>query len=148
MTMLKSNITKAVAAIVLFSGLTGCATSASQKTEAISPIGAWASGKTLAACDTASITYFSSDGVVLVLLTKEGPIHSFGSWRHKGDILEMTHNDFPLDKSGTSKPFVRLNILELSPARFITKNAKGDVRERIKCSDITINPAPDHAPHE
>lgn len=84
---------------------------------------------------------------MLVLLTPDGPVHSFGSWAQSGETLTMTHNDFPLDASGVSKEAVTLEILELGANRFTTQNAKGDVRERVRCSAIEIKSGPDHKPH-
>jgi len=59
----------------------------------------------------------------------------------------MTHNDFPLDSSGQSKPAVELNIVTLDADNFVTRNAKGDVRERIKCNSVTINTGHDDGSH-
>lgn len=109
--------------------------------------GAWASGDTAEACETAPITLLMSDGVVAVFLSKDGDLHSLGSWTTTADTLTMTHNDFPLSGDGQSKAPVELTILELSETRFITRNAKGDIRERIKCNDIKIKTGHDGEPH-
>ena len=53
-----------------------CASFADPLTETLQPLGAWASGTDGDACETAPITYFSSDGVVLVLLSAKGPVHA------------------------------------------------------------------------
>ena len=124
-----------------------CASFADPLTETLQPLGAWASGTDGDACETAPITYFSSDGVVLVLLSAKGPVHAIGSWDRNGDVLAMTHNDFPLDPSGQSKPAVKLSIMTLDADRFVTRNAKGDIRERIKCSEIAIKTGHDTEPH-
>lgn len=131
-----SKLVQSVAAMVLFSG---CASFGKTASETASPVGAWASGNKPEACESAPITYFSSDGVVIVLLSANGPVHSIGSWSHSGNVLSITHNDFPLDPSGQSKPAVELNIVTLDADNFVTRNAKGDVRERIKCNSVTIN---------
>ena len=62
-----------------------CASFADPLTETLQPLGAWASGTDGDACETAPITYFSSDGVVLVLLSAKGPVHAIGSWDRNGD---------------------------------------------------------------
>ncbi len=124
-----------------------CASFADPLTETPEPLGAWASGTDGDACETAPITYFSSDGVVLVLLSAKGPVHAIGSWDRNGDVLAMTHNDFPLDPSGQSKPAVELSIMTLDADRFVTRNAKGDIRERIKCNDIAIKTGHDTESH-
>lgn len=146
--MMDSTLLKSGAAIILVLGLTGCASVAKPVTKSVMPYGAWASGSDPSACETAPITHFSSDGVVVVLLSKEGPVHSLGSWSMASGVMEMTHNDFPLDVTGQSKPVVKLDILELNKDSFMTRNVRGDVRERTKCANIEINPTPDHSPHE
>lgn len=132
-------------ACILF--LSGCASFAKAAADTASPLGAWASGNAPNACTSAPITYFSSDGVVAVLLSANGPVHSIGSWSRSGDVLAMTHNDFPLDPSGLSKPAVELNIVTLNADNFVTRNAKGDVRERIKCNSVTVNIGHDDESH-
>jgi len=127
--------------------INACATTFPTTDDGLSAVGAWASGGDTEDCATAPITYFSSDGVVLVLLTAEGPIHSFGKWNVSGKQLTMTHNDFPLDSSGKSNLPVVLEITELNGTRFVTRNAKGDVRKRIKCDDIVLKSGPDHVSH-
>jgi len=146
--MFDSMIMKSAVALSLIASLSAGASAASPLPKMSTPYGAWASGAEVSACETAPITYFSSDGVVLVLLGKDGPIHSFGSWSIKSDVMEMTHNDFPLDVTGQSKPVVKLDILELNKDSFTTRNVRGDVRERTKCANIEINPTPDHSPHK
>mmetsp|Transcript_19117 Transcript_19117/g.24745 ORF Transcript_19117/g.24745 Transcript_19117/m.24745 type:complete len:136 (+) Transcript_19117:245-652(+) len=110
-------------------------------------VGAWTSGDTAQACETAPITLLMSDGVVAVFMSKDGDLHSLGSWTATVDTLTMTHNDFPLSGDGQSKAPVELTILDLSETRFITRNAKGDIRERIKCNDIMIKTGHDGEPH-
>ena len=127
--------------------LSGCASFDKAAPGTPSPLGAWASGGEANACESMPITYFSSDGVVAVLLSANGPVHSIGSWSRSGDALTMTHNDFPLDPSGQSKPAVELNIVTLDADNFVTRNAKGDVRERIKCNSVTINTGHDDGSH-
>jgi len=145
--MIKFDSLRIGLAMAAFALVASCASSADLVTETPQPLGAWASGTDSDACETAPITYFSSDGVVLVLLTAEGPVHAIGSWDRRGDVLAMTHNDFPLDPSGQSKPAVELDIVTLDADRFVTRNAKGDIRERIKCSDIAIKTGHDIEPH-
>lgn len=101
-------------------------------------IGAWASGDTVEAGDTAPITHFMSDGVVAVFLTKDGALHALGSWSVEDAQLTMTHNDFPLNGDGVSKTPVALDILTLDETRFVTRNAEGRERARIRCEDIEI----------
>lgn len=134
-----------IIAAITFMG--GCASFADPTTDAALPLGAWASGNDGDACETAPITYFSSDGVVLVLLSAKGPVHAIGGWERNGDLFAMTHNDFPLDPSGQSKPAVELNIVSLDADRFVTRNAKGDIRERIKCNGIVIETNHDDESH-
>ncbi len=98
--------------------------------------GAWASGNSIGACDTAPITLFMTDGVVAVFLSQGGALHSLGRWTNNGEHLSMTHNDFPLAGDGISNDPVTLEIIELSDTRFITQNAEGVVRERIRCPAI------------
>jgi hypothetical protein len=138
---------KALTALGIAASLIGCTTSTGHRDLAPSPVGAWASGDTNEACSNAPITYFSSDGVILVLLGKDGPIHSTGSWHVEQDTLTMTHNDFPLNGDGKSKASVSLEILELSSERFSTRNSNGDVRNRVKCSSIKLMEDPDHSGH-
>lgn len=112
--------------------------------------GAWASGDTAEACEAGPITLLMSDGVVAVFLSRDGPLHSLGSWTATADTLTMTHNDFPLSGEGQSKPPVKLDILELSETRFITRNAEGAERARVRCPDIelTLGHEPDgHGNH-
>ena len=118
----------------------GCTSVADEPSSARSLAGAWASGEDISACETAPITYFSSDGVVLILLAADGPVHSVGSWTVIGDKMQMTHNDFPLDPSGLSNDPVVLNITRLDALRFDTRNAKGDERLRVRCPEILIQP--------
>lgn len=127
--------------------LIGCTTSPEPQNYTPTPVGAWASSEINDACNTSPITYFSSDGVVLVLLSKDGPIHSTGSWQVEQDSLTMTHNDFPLKGDGLSKPSVSLQILELNSERFSTRNAKGDIRNRVRCMSIMLMEDPDHSDH-
>ena len=145
--MIKFDSLRIGLAMAAFALVASCASLADPLTETPQPLGAWASGTNSDACETAPITYFSSDGVVLVLLSAEGPVHAIGSWDRNGDVLTMTHNDFPLDPSGRSKPAVELNIMTLDADRFVTRNAKGDIRERIKCNNIAIKTDHDTEPH-
>lgn len=124
-----------VTATLLLSGCSSLVPSVSDRT---STIGAWASGASVKDCQNSPITYFSSDRVVAVLLSAKGPVHSIGSWTRKRDQLTMTHNDFPLDPSGQLNAPVILDIIELSANRFVTRNSKGDVRERIRCRHVNL----------
>ncbi len=101
-------------------------------------VGAWASGDKKDACDTSPITHFMSDGVVAVFMKKDGELHSFGTWSTTEDKLTMTHNDFPLKGDGISNPLVSLDILVLDEKKFVTTNAEGNERARIRCNDIEI----------
>lgn len=145
---MKNKVTQLGSVLTLSLILSACATATKSTSDETNPQGAWASGLDVASCDTAPITYFSSDGVVLVLLTSNGPIHSFGRWSVENGTIEMTHNDFPVQGDGSSKAPVSLDILTLTDERFDTRNPAGQVRERIKCSDIELTPSPDHASHD
>jgi len=109
--------------------------------------GAWASGNSIDACDTAPITLFMRDGVVAVFLSKDGALHSLGRWTNDREHLSMTHNDFPLAGDGVSNDPVTLKIIELSDTRFITQNAERVVRERIRCPAIEITMGEEHESH-
>lgn len=144
---MKNKVTRTGFALSVTLLLTACATATKPTSGTPSPQGAWASGIDAASCDTAPITYFSSDGVVLVLLSAEGPIHSYGQWTQDDRILTMTHNDFPVQADGKAKDPVDLEILTLTGERFDTKNQAGQVRERVRCVDIELKPNSDHAEH-
>lgn len=120
---------------------------ASAETLSTQITGAWASGETLEACDTAPITHFMSDGVVAVFLKRDGALHSSGAWSANESELTMTHNDFPLSGDGRSKTPVMLEIVKLDENQFVTKNAEGRERARIRCSDIEITMGHDHDAH-
>ena len=120
---------------------------ASAETVSTQVTGSWASGETLEACDTAPITHFMSDGVVAVFLNRDGDLHSIGAWSASESELTMTHNDFPLSGDGRSKTPVVLEIVKLDETQFVTKNAEGRERARIRCSDIDITMGHDHDAH-
>lgn len=124
-----------------------CAQSAAAETPSTLATGAWASGDTAAACETAPITLMMSDGVVAVFLSKDGELHSLGSWAITADTLTMTHNDFPLSGDGQSKPPVELDILELSETHFVTRNAEGAERARVRCPSIKLTQGHAHYGH-
>lgn len=107
--------------------------------------GAWASGESEDACDTAPITLFMSDGVVAVFLKKDGELHSLGAWSSTETSLTMTHNDFPLSGDGKSKSPVVLDIVEINSTQFVTRNENGQERRRIRCPDIKIGLSKDHS---
>lgn len=109
--------------------------------------GAWASGESAEACDAAPITLFMSDGVVAVFLSKDGDLHSLGSWSATEDTLMMTHNDFPISGDGQSNAPVELTILDLSDTRFVTRNGEGAERARIRCSNIELTLGHGHDGH-
>ena len=123
------------------------AQSAAAETPSDMATGAWASGDTAGACETAPSTLLMSDGVVAVFLSKDGDLHSLGSWYTSDDTLTMTHNDFPLSDDGQSKTPVELTILELSETRCITRNAEGAERSRVRCPDIELTLGHDHDAH-
>ena len=68
--MIKFDSLRIGLAMAAFALVASCASSADLVTETPQPLGAWASGTDSDACETAPITYFSSDGVVLVLLAE------------------------------------------------------------------------------
>ena len=88
-----------------------------------------------------------SDGVVAVFLSKDGALHSLGTWSVDEDTMTMTHNDFPLSGSGQSKEPVNLTILELSETRFVTRNAEGAERARVRCPSIKLTQGHAHDGH-
>ncbi|MGB3456548.1 MAG: hypothetical protein WBG08_05545 [Litorimonas sp.] len=138
--------------VLMALGLTGCASSVGQTQtltgESVpSPAGAWVSSEDESDCMTQPITYFASDGTVLVFLSENGDIHSFGQWRVAGDTLSMTHNDFPLDATGMSNAAVELDILQLDGRTFTTRNGEGEVRFRTRCSNIELDPNGAHTGH-
>ena len=110
--------------------------------------GAWASGNTLDACDTAPITHFMSDGVVAAFLSKDSDLHSLGVWNVEDDTLSMTHNDFPLKGDGRSNDPVKLRILDLNETQFVTENSKGHKRSRVRCDHIELTLGHDHSVHD
>ncbi len=102
------------------------------------PPGAWASAETPEACATAPISMFFSDGSVAVFESATGGLHSIGVWRIEGENLVMTHNDAPFDQAGAAKPASTLRILELSADRFVTANAEGKQRVRVRCRGLEL----------
>ena len=129
-------------------GLSACASSSFGNEEPTDgPFGAWVSSEEAMDCATKPITYFSSDGTVLVFLSREGPLHAFGQWEISGSTLMMTHNDFPTPASGLSGSPVSLEVLTLSSTQFVTRNAKGDIRARTRCTELKIDPNPSHVGH-
>jgi hypothetical protein len=109
--------------------------------------GAWATGVSADACQTESITYFGSDGSVIILSNADGEIHSFGSWALGDGTLEMTHNHFPLKATGTAPPPGVYNIVEQSAERLVVTYAQGRYKndeapavnfERVKCPNLLL----------
>ena len=144
--------TRAFIGLPLSLGLTACASTYENdqtmtKLGEVSLAGAWVSSDDRSNCATKPITYFSTDGTVLVFLNKDGDMHSFGQWSLSGDTLTMTHNDFPLDATGTSNDPVALEILQLDDTTFTTRNAKDETRIRTRCADIELNPNDSHSGH-
>ena len=134
--------------LLSITALFGAPVAASADEAHLAPIiGAWASGDTAEACDTAPITHFMSDGIVAVFLKKDGVLHSIGSWSANATEMTMTHNDFPLSGDGISKSPVTLDIIQLDDTRFVTRNAKGEERARVRCADIEITMGHDHEAH-
>ena len=132
-----------IAAISVASILMVDVASASPDVQTI--VGAWASGDTEESCDSAPITYFSSDGVVAIFLKKDGAVHSIGSWSSTETEVAVTHNDFPLKGDGLSKPPVTLQIVRLDETHFVTRNKDGVERSRVRCADLEIGPDHGHA---
>ena len=124
-----------------------CPPAAAVETPSEMVVSAWASGDSASACDAKPITLFMSDGVVAVFLSKDGALHSLGTWAANDDTLTMTHNDFPLSGRGQSKEPVSLTIIEFSETQFITQNADGIERKRFRCPDIEITLGHDHDGH-
>lgn len=100
--------------------------------------GAWASAETTEACSTAPISLFFSDGSVAVFESAKGALHAIGVWRIDGQRFVMTHNDAPFDQAGAAKPPSTLSIIELTDTRFVTKNAEGKQRVRVRCSSLVL----------
>ena len=129
-------------------GLSACASSSTGTDESTDgPLGAWVSSEEAMDCATKPMTYFSSDGTVLIFLSREGPLHSFGQWEMSGSTLMMTHNDFPTPASGLSGSPVSLEVLTLSSTEFVTRNVKGDTRTRTRCTALKIDPNLSHVGH-
>lgn len=118
--------------------LSGCASVQSQLPTNTGLLGAWASGSGAESCAMEQITYFSSEGVVIDMYSKNGPFHAFGSWRREGNKLIITHNELPLDATGQSDPEITLIIVELDETRLTVRNTKGELRDRTKCLGIGI----------
>jgi hypothetical protein len=81
---------------------------------------------------------FFSDGSVAVFESATGGLHAVGVWRIDGDRLIMTHNDAPFDQAGAAKPASILHIKELSDGRFVTANAEGKQRVRVRCAGLVL----------
>ncbi|GAB5457355.1 MAG: hypothetical protein Hens3KO_03850 [Henriciella sp.] len=109
--------------------------------------GAWANGASVDACQTEAITYFGSDGSVLILSNADGEIHSFGTWELGDGTLEMTHNHFPLKATGEAPPPGIYSIVEQTADRLVVTYAQGRYKneqepalnfERVKCPDLLL----------
>lgn len=109
--------------------------------------GAWASAETPEACATAPISMFFSDGSVAVFESAAGSLHAIGVWRIDGQKLVMTHNDAPFDQEGAAKPPSTLDIVELTQTRFVTKNAEGKQRVRVRCAGLVLPHGAAERPH-
>ena len=126
------------------------ATFAAAQTVAVDPAlaaGAWASAETSQGCVSAPISLFFSDGSVAVFESATGGLHAIGVWRIEGRNLVMTHNDAPFDQAGKTKPPSVLEILELSDARFVTRNAEGKQRVRVRCAGLVLPYGATARPH-
>lgn len=137
----------AIKTILTAAAITSALATASAETISTQITGAWASGETHEACGTAAITHFMSDGVVAVFLSKDGELHSIGSWSATEANLTMTHNDFPLSGDGLSKSPVVSEIVTLDETQFVTKNTEGRERARVRCSEIEITMGHDRNAH-
>lgn len=117
-------------------------------------LGAWASSTNVEGCQTESITYFTSDGAVIIMSDREGDIHSFGTWKLGDGKLEMTHNHLPLIGTGEAAIPGVYEITEHSEDRLVVVYVAGRYKvdgelsppiERVRCPDLQLgNPADGH----
>lgn len=123
--------------------ITACSTlPAPSQSQSEALLGAWASGTETDSCDKEQITYFSSDGVVMDLYSKDGPTHSFGKWRLEDNKIIITHNEFPLLASGQSDDEIPLTLVSVDGSRLVVRNVKGEDRERIYCPNLKLTTGP------
>lgn len=133
---------------MLVSALTAIATASAAVTfDPARAAGAWASAETAETCATAPISLFFSDGSVVVFESAVGSLHAIGIWRIEGETLVMTHNDAPFANDGAAKPPVPLKIEELSETRFVTSNAEGKRRVRVRCAGLVLPQGATERPH-
>lgn len=100
--------------------------------------GAWAAGDSADACETAAITVFFTDGSLVIFDSPSGPVHAVATWRFENGDLFMSYNRAPFPAGGVSNPARKILIRELSAERFVTENADGLVRRRVRCSDLVV----------
>lgn len=135
-------------ALILLSGtFLGCSSTSKASVKEIDIIGAWASSISSEGCQTESITYFTSDGSVIIMSDKEGDIHSFGTWKLGDGKLEMTHNHLPLIGTGEAAIPGIYEIVDHSENRLVVVYVAGRYKvegeastpiERVKCSNLQL----------
>jgi hypothetical protein len=102
--------------------------------------GAWASGDGANACGTAAISYLMNDGTYVVFNRFDGPLHAIGRWRLEGATFYMTHNDGPFPEDGAASEEATLTVTRLDTDRFVSTNAAGRERVRIRCRGLVLPP--------
>jgi hypothetical protein len=102
--------------------------------------GVWASGDTAAACKTAPVSYYVSDGTYLVFDRFDGPLHAVGRWRVAGGNVFLTHNDSPFPADGAASAEAELTLRRVDAAVFETANKAGQVRVRTRCTGLVLPP--------
>lgn len=126
----------AMAALAAF--MPGAALAQSASFDSARVPGAWASGDSDGACQTAAISYFMSDGTYVVFERFDGPLHAVGRWRLEGDRFIMTHNDAPFP--GAASAEATLTITRLDADRFVSTNTAGRERVRTRCHGLILPP--------
>jgi hypothetical protein len=109
--------------MVLSAILAALAASSGVAFDAAKAPGAGASAETPEACATAPISMFFSDGSVAVFESATGSLHAIGVWRIEG---------------GAARPASMFQIVELSANRFVTANAEGKQRVRVRCTGLVL----------
>lgn len=128
----------AMAALAAF--MPGAALAQSASFDSARVPGAWASGDSDGACQTAAISYFMSDGTYVVFERFDGPLHAVGRWRLEGERFIMTHNDAPFAEDGVASAEATLTVTRLDSDRFVSTNTAGRERVRTRCHGLILPP--------
>jgi hypothetical protein len=103
--------------------------------------GAWSSAEAASACGTAPISYFFDDGTTVVFMSAQGALHAVGRWSLKGAEMTLTHNDAPFPDDGKAGAEAKLEVIELTADRFVTRSAAtGKDRVRVRCKGLILPP--------